>query len=140
MTTFDNLRELSEKIVRERAYDPQQLAAILSTLFVMTDDELPNHFRYKATLKNHPLFSACDLRAPKTDRAKTAILICDVIKGGVTKDVNTAYGESVEFKPASPSSPRALHYLAIKFDNAELSFGIAQNSDKIKTMVINFDL
>ena len=142
MTEFTNLQNISEHIVRDRAYDPQQLAVILSTSFEMLEDELPNHFRYKATIEDNELFSACDLRAPKTDRATSAILICDVIGTNIDgKLVTQAYGESVQFKPARPTSPpTAFHYLSVQFDNAELSFGVDQKSDKIKSMVINFKL
>ncbi len=142
MTEFTDLQRVSEQIVRDRAYDPQQLAAILATSFEMMDDELPNHFRYNAKIDNNELFSSCDLRAPKTERATSAILVCDVVGGSIDgKEVTKAYGESVEFKPARPSSPpTALHYLSILFDNAELSFGVDQKTDKIKSMVINFKL
>lgn len=142
MTEFTDLQKVSEQIVRDRAYDPQQLAIIFSTSFQMMDDELPHHFRYNAIIENNKLFSACDLRAPKTDRATSAILVCDVVGEAIEgKDVTKAYGESVEFKPARPSSPpTALHYLSILFDNAELSFGVDQKTDKIKSMVINFKI
>ncbi len=141
MADFENLRNVTEKIVRERAYEPMQLAEILSTSFEMTDDELPNHFRYRANIENNELFVACDLRAPKTDRAKNAILVCD-LNGNSAKaaDINAAYGESVEFRPARPSSPLSRNYMSIKFDNAELSFGFDQSKDNIKTVVIKFDL
>ena len=142
MTDFNNLQLISEQIVRDRAYDPQQLAAILSTSFEMTDDNLPNHFRYKAEINGNELFSDCELRAPKTDRATSAILTCNLIDEGIDgKNVTKAYGESVEFKPARPSAPpTAYHYLSVQFDNAELSFGVDQKTDKIKSMVVNFKI
>ena len=142
MKNFSDLQNIAEQIVRERAYDPQQLAVILSTSFDMLDDDLPNHFRYKAKIEGGELFSACDLRAPKTNQATSAILICDVIGEAIDgKLVTEAYGESVQFKPAQPSAPpTAHHYLSVQFDNAELSFGVDQKSDKIKSMVINFNL
>lgn len=142
MSSADQLFAVSEQIVRGRAYDPQQLAVILSTSFEMMDDDLPNHFRYMAKTDSHELFSACDLRAPKTDRATSAILICDVIGANIDgKLVTQAYGESVQFKPARPTSPpTAFQYLSVQFDNAELSFGVDQKTDKIKSMVINFKL
>ena len=142
MTDFSDLQRISEQIVRERAYDPQQLAAILSTSFEMMDDDLPNHFRYKAKIEGNDVFSACDLRAPKTEHATSAILICDVVGGKIDGNLVTkAYGESVHFKPARPTAPpTALNYLSIQFDNAELSFGVDQKYDKIQSMVINFNL
>lgn len=142
MTEFTDLQKVAEQIVRDRAYDPQQLAAILSTSFEMLDKELPHHFRYNAKVDNNELFSSCDLRAPKTDRATSAILICDVIGGSIDgKEVTKAYGESVEFKPANASAPpTALNYLSVQFDNAEMSFGVDQKTDKIKSMVIDFKL
>jgi len=140
MNDFENLRSVTEKIVRERAYDPMQLAAILSTSFEMAESDLPNHFIYNADI-NGELFSKCNLRAPKTDRAKNAILVCDLNGSSAkTGDVNAAYGESVEFRPARPSSPLAMNYMSIRFDNAELSFGFEQSGDNIKTVVIKFDL
>jgi len=142
MTNFEILRNYSENIIRERAYDPQQLAAILATSFELTDDELPNHFMYKAVVENHEVFSSCNLRAPKTDRAKKAILICEVKNSEATaKNVHQAYGESVLPIPGSPgAAPDSLHYLSIRFDNAELSFGVGQQSNHIQRVVIKFDL
>ena len=142
MTNFETLRNYAENIVRERAYDPQQLAAILATSFELTDDDLPNHFKYTAAVENHEVFSSCNLRAPKTDRAKKAILVCEVKDSDATsKNVHQAYGESVLAIPGSPgAAPESLHYLVIRFDNAELSFGVDQQSNRIKRVVIKFDL
>ena len=142
MTNFETLRNYAENIVRERAYDPQQLAAILATSFELTDDELPNHFKYVAVVENHEVFSSCNLRAPKTDRAQKAILVCEVKDSDATsRNVHQAYGESVLAIPGSPgAAPESLHYLSVRFDNAELSFGVDQQSDRIKRVVIKFDL
>ncbi len=142
MTDFTKLRDISERIVRERAYDPQQLAALLSVAFEMVDDDLPNHFRYKASLENRQIFTGCDLRSPKTADAKTAILICDVATADIKADnIYQTYGESVKFEPAKPAAPpTAMHYLSVKFDNANLSFGVDQATDHIRSVVINFDL
>jgi hypothetical protein len=141
MTKFEILRNLSERIIRDRVNDPQQLAALLSTTFVMADDDLPNHFQYYATMDNNGLFAKCYLRSPKTAAAKGAILVCDTVDNDMSpRDVHKAYGESVQFRPARASaSQSALHYLAVDFDQARLSFGYDRMTKKIQKVVINFD-
>jgi hypothetical protein len=142
MISFESLKNLSERIIRERAYDPQQLAVLLGAKFDMADDDLPNLFQYYATLDGNEFFDKCDLRAPKTPAAKNAILVCYLHENDMTdKDVHKAYGESVQSRQARASSgPSVPHYLSVDFDHARLSFGYAKKSKMIKRVVIKFEL
>ncbi len=142
MTSFEKLRVLSERIIRERAYDPQQLAVILDAKFDMDDLDLPNVFQYYATLEGNEFFTKCDLRAPKTSAAKNAILVCYLHENDMTdKDVYAAYGESVQSRQArAASGPSVPHYLSVDFDYARLSFGYDKKSNTIKRLVIKFKL
>ncbi len=142
MTNMENLRSIVERVIRERAFDPAQLEQLLSTKFTMGEDDLPNHFRYRAELNDNELFTRCDLRSPKTSAAKTALLVCNTGNLEITtKDVHGAYGESVTIDtPAKGTSTSVPTYLSIGFDNAELSFGFDLATAELVNIVIEFRL
>ncbi|MBN9673525.1 hypothetical protein [Roseibium aggregatum] len=139
-TSFQDLRKTVETVALEKTLDPTRLGMVLGGEFAPTEKATAYHQTYRGRMTPASLFSSCELRFPKSARATSGLVICQLAETRqIGRDeVETAYKGHLTFDPASPRAPEnSPSYLSVTDGKTKISFGFPGNGDKASVVVID---
>lgn len=142
-TKFQDLRKTVEAIALEKTLDPDRLGVLLTGEFQPTRKMTAYHQTYEGKMAPGSLFTGCELRYPKSPKAKSAVLVCQLSPQVQVhqSEVEAAYKGHVDFTP-SPASGLAGDpaYLSVSDDTTKISFGFPGNTERASVVVVDMKI